>query len=105
MKTQKYISLCSGLFEGGTASVIGLMCLSRNGCFASLAKKGFSPRLFSGKTVGIRRALRIHEPSLCHSVAAHVYLQQQLPVAGFVWFSSWVGILSLNRQENKKQLT
>lgn len=68
---------------------------------ACLAKKGFAPHLFSGKTVGIQRTLRIHEPSLCHAVAAHVYLQQQLPVAGFVLFSSWVGILSLNRQENE----
>lgn len=68
---------------------------------AWLAKKGFSPHLFSEKTVGIRRSLRIHEPSLCHSVAAPVYLQQQLPVAGFVLFSNWVGISSLNRQENE----
>lgn len=53
MKTQKYISVCSGLFEGATASVIGLMCLSRNDCFGCMfSKERLSPTFIFWKDSG-----------------------------------------------------
>jgi len=51
--------------------------------------------------VELRRTLGTCDPSLCHAGAAHVYLEHQVPVAGFVLFSSWVGILPLNSQEKE----
>lgn len=39
--------------------------------------------------------------ALCRAGAAHVYLQHQVPVAGLVLFSNWVGRLFLNRRENE----